>query len=49
MKKSATVGKSGNKQGPKVAIDTPFKDNLFKPWGGMQSATPQHTNKSSKK
>lgn len=45
MAKSATVGKSGNKQGPKVPIDTPFKDNVFEPWGGMKSPKPQTINK----
>jgi hypothetical protein len=45
MKKSATVGKAGNKQGPKVKVDTPYKDAVLNAWGGIGSPKPQDTNK----
>lgn len=29
-------------------VDSPFKDAIFKPKGGIGSPSPQHTNKGSK-
>ena len=49
-KKSATVGKAGNSQGPKVKISgSPFKDAIFDSWGGMKSPKPVSNNKGGKK
>jgi hypothetical protein len=36
------------KQAKHVKIKTPFTDNLFKPWGGINSPTPVNTNKGGK-